>query len=76
MVDVPGHLIPAAISVGFGHSCALVDEGSIWCWGENSHGQLGRGYDSSWEPVGQVLLLQVMSGSSHRAMIYALGSRA
>ena len=67
-VDVPGHLIPEAISVGFGHSCALVDEGSIWCWGENSHGQLGRGYESNWEPVGQVLLpagdvsVQVSSG--------------
>ncbi len=32
----------AAISLGLNHSCALVD-GSLSCWGSNSHGQVGAG---------------------------------
>ena len=30
-----------AISLGAGHSCALLDDGSIKCWGLNDYGQIG-----------------------------------
>ncbi len=42
-----------AIALGDAHSCALLDDGSVKCWGLNNHGQLGvgdsdvRGLDSS-----------------------------
>jgi alpha-tubulin suppressor-like RCC1 family protein len=38
--------LPAAttrIAVGTYHSCAVTVDGSLWCWGANSFGQLGNG---------------------------------
>ena len=31
------------VSAGVNHSCALLEDRSVWCWGRNSHGQLGDG---------------------------------
>ena len=33
----------ADIQVAEGSSCALGDDGSVWCWGANDQGQLGTG---------------------------------
>ena len=39
-----------AIAAGLGrHTCALI-EGAVICWGDNSTGQLGRGFISELEP--------------------------
>ncbi|MDR0334395.1 MAG: hypothetical protein LBH69_00710, partial [Methanomassiliicoccaceae archaeon] len=44
-----------AVTGGATHSLALKSDGTVWAWGENSHGQLGDGTnDSSNTPV-QVL---------------------
>ncbi len=31
-----------AIFAGHGHSCAIVERGEAWCWGDNGDGQLGN----------------------------------
>lgn len=35
-----------SVSVGYRHACAVQLNGTLWCWGDNSLGQLGLGYRS------------------------------
>jgi len=34
----------ASISAGFLHNCALTVSGAVYCWGDDSYGQIGYGY--------------------------------
>ncbi len=36
-----GHVF-RGLALGDAHSCALADDGSVWCWGDDSLGQLGN----------------------------------
>lgn len=42
------------LTMGRHHACALLDDGSVWCWGRNTEGQLGRGFLSASERPGPV----------------------
>ena len=35
------------ITAGHTHTCALLDNASVYCWGDNQRGQIGVGYTSS-----------------------------
>lgn len=36
------------LSVGFAHSCALLDNGEAYCWGDNNYGQIGINTQKDW----------------------------
>jgi alpha-tubulin suppressor-like RCC1 family protein len=43
-VDVEGIIPPVvAVAAGWGHTCALTDQGAVKCWGNNHYGQVGDG---------------------------------
>src|SRR2546425_9053924 len=42
-VRAGGITSPAAITAGGYHTCALLGDGTVWCWGRNGQGQLGDG---------------------------------
>merc|ERR1712071_389973 len=31
------------LAVGDDHTCVILDDDSLWCWGKNEHGQVGDG---------------------------------
>ncbi len=42
-VDLGTGRSPLSLSIGFSHTCARLDEGTLKCWGGNTFGQLGKG---------------------------------
>jgi alpha-tubulin suppressor-like RCC1 family protein len=43
-VPVPVYGLPlpvTSLSAGMMHTCAVLEDGTVWCWGYNSHGEVG-----------------------------------
>ena len=68
------------IFAGRDHTCALIDNGTVNCWGSNSNGQLGTGdtsYPMSVAPrlaVGITNATHITSGAMHACAIVDSGS--
>ncbi|WXA80340.1 hypothetical protein LVJ94_30830 [Pendulispora rubella] len=61
-VALPTNKVAAKqLAMGFGHACALLNDGTVWCWGANFYGTLGAGHSNgtSVEPRSSSLPLQV-----------------
>lgn len=68
----------SAISAGYRHTCAVVDDGSARCWGDNAAGQLGHGdYIDSWTAVDvtglSAPLMAISSGRYHSCALTQAG---
>lgn len=50
LTPVGVHGLPAAavaVSAGTWHTCALLVDGRVWCWGHGNYGELGYGGTSN-----------------------------
>ena len=51
VTGLPAGLQATSLAVGADHSCVIVSNGSVWCWGEGNFGELGNGTATSSTPV-------------------------
>ncbi|MEZ5100820.1 MAG: hypothetical protein R3C15_13675 [Thermoleophilia bacterium] len=49
-VELPAGRTATSITASAAHSCAILDDGSAWCWGGDNQGQLGNGATSGSQP--------------------------
>ncbi len=71
-ITLPG--AATRVGVGGNHACALLTTGDVYCWGDNSVGELGRPGDSSPTPVlvsGGFTFVTLSVGSGHTCAIEA-----
>jgi alpha-tubulin suppressor-like RCC1 family protein len=65
-----------ALSLGNGHTCAILDDDTLKCWGYGGQGQLGTG-DTSWRghTAGEMgdALLAINLGSGRTAKVVSAG---
>ena len=75
----PGQLTFVAVAAGDDHSCGITADGTVYCWGGNEVGQLGRGFQSRLsevpEPVsGDHTFVSITSGAFHACGVNAAGA--
>lgn len=68
----------AQVSPGAGHTCAVMNSGSVYCWGSNTLGQLGDGSNSTSTSPVQVYgigdAIAVTTGWYHSCAVHASGT--
>jgi hypothetical protein len=76
-VPVNGLTGAVAISGGFYHTCALVQDGTVQCWGDNDSGQIGNTLPYSSVPVtvaGISNAIGVSAGAFHSCALLSDGT--
>jgi alpha-tubulin suppressor-like RCC1 family protein len=82
MVCVASDPVPPACSTditsGGGHSCAIREDRTVWCWGRNDFGQLGDGLaidsDEPVQAIGITNAVQVQAGELHTCALDTMGT--
>jgi alpha-tubulin suppressor-like RCC1 family protein len=68
----------AGIAAGRDHTCALLKDRSVWCWGANSEGQLGDGTTTSRSNpavvAGQLDVVELALGGAHACARHSDGT--
>lgn len=68
------------VNTGYSHSCAVKSDGSLWCWGNDTFGQLGNGATTGnqlspfQESSGATDWALVTTGNSHSCALKTNGS--
>jgi alpha-tubulin suppressor-like RCC1 family protein len=77
-VTVTGLTSVVQLDVGSNHVCAVTAAGSLYCWGDNSDGQLGNGgFVDASTPVligSGINAIQVVAGFDHTCMLLVDGT--
>lgn len=68
---VTGH---SALPSTAGHSCALLDDGAVWCWGASFYGQLCQGNQATSTVPVRVALGNHQDGTPYKASSIAAGT--
>jgi len=72
-----------ALALGSTHLCALLDDESVKCWGDNRTGQLGLGDTAWWWTMGDSLpavdlegiVVQLTAGGGHTCALFNNGRK-
>ena len=76
-IDLGSGRTALAISAGSAHTCAVLDNSAVKCWGFNNHGQLGHGSTSNLGDAGSEMgdnLTAIDLGSGRTALAISAGS--
>jgi hypothetical protein len=57
----------------FRHTCAILHDGSVWCWGENKFGEVGDGtqefHAKAWRVLNLPRAREIAAGEGHTCII-------
>ena len=71
LVQLPSGLSAKSVSTGQSHTCSILSDDRVYCWGSNYHGELGIGnYSATNVPIESLLpvgknALSTTSGREH-----------
>ena len=78
-VLLPSGRTATAIEAGAYHTCAILDDNSINCWGQNNNGQIGDGTTDYRDSPASVILaglsnpIQISAGQSSTCALFDNG---